>query len=225
VTKHKLQRFEDLKKFERVFQYPHAQLHEAPPLKGNWNKNVFQRDKPIVIEIGCGRGEYTVGLSYSYPEKNYIGIDIKGARLWRGAKTGHEENLKHVAFLRTSAECIDHFFDTGELAEIWITFPDPQPTLQREKRRLTHPMMLDIYQNLLQPCGLLHLKTDNSQFFSYSLEMLNNYNGQLISYSENVYSDCPPAFDLTIQTTYEKKFLKTGSRICYLTYRFNPSNF
>ncbi len=221
MTKHKLQRFEEMKSFDRLFQYPHSRLHELPPLKGNWNKDVFRRKAPIVVELGCGRGEYTIALSKNHPEKNYIGIDIKGARLWRGAKTGHEENLQHVAFVRTSIECLNSFFDRGELDEIWITFPDPQPTLQREKRRLTHPDFLVGYQQLLKPGGLLHLKTDSSFFYNYTLETLASFPGKLITATEDLYTSPPAGFDLDIQTTYEMKFLRQGMKISFLSFSFN----
>ena len=140
---------------QRVFEYPFFRLDDIPDLKGKWNENVFKRQAPIVLELGCGRGEYTIGLSKNDDTKNYIGLDIKGARLWRGAKTANEENLLHVSFLRTSIEHINHFFSAGELSEIWITFPDPQPPLVREKKRLTHKRFLDYYKTILRRGGLV----------------------------------------------------------------------
>jgi tRNA (guanine-N7-)-methyltransferase len=221
VTKHKLQRFEDLKTFDRVYQFPKKMLDELPPLKGNWNKEVFKRDAPIVLELGCGRGEYTIGLSKNDPSKNYIGVDIKGARLWRGAKTSHEEQLTHVAFIRTTIEFIYHFFSPHELSEIWITFPDPQPGLQREKRRLTHPNFLGMYQRLLKSGGVLHLKTDSDSFFEYTNEMLQSYEGELLFSTADLYASPPPGFDLGIKTTYEQKFLSKGMKISFLSFRFS----
>lgn len=221
MTKRKLQRFEDLKTFDRVFQYPREILNEFPPLQGKWNSVVFKRDAPIVVELGCGRGEYTIGLSKNDPSKNYIGVDIKGARLWRGAKTSHDENLTHVAFIRTAIEFIYRFFETGELSEIWITFPDPQAGLQREKRRLTHPNFLHMYQKLLKKGGLLHLKTDNTPFFEYSVETLASYGGKIEVSTDDLYNNPPEGFDLEIQTTYEKIFLKEGKNISFLSYRFS----
>ncbi|MEP7263133.1 MAG: tRNA (guanosine(46)-N7)-methyltransferase TrmB [Bacteroidota bacterium] len=221
MTKHKLQRFEDLKTFDRVFQYPRELLHEFPPLQGKWNSVVFKRDAPIVVELGCGRGEYTIGLHKNDPSKNYIGIDIKGARLWRGAKTSHDENLTHVAFIRTAIEFIYQFFETGELSEIWITFPDPQSGLPREKRRLTHPNFLHMYQKLLKKDGLLHLKTDNIPFYEYTVEMLAGFGGEIQISTADLYNNPPEGFDLDIQTTYEKIFLKEGKQISFLSYRFS----
>jgi len=221
VGKDKLKRFEELKTFERVFQFPRKLLHELPPLKGQWNKSVFKREAPIIIELGCGRGEYTIGLSKQDPSKNYIGLDIKGARLWRGAKTSHEEQLTHVAFLRTSVELLPQFFEEGELDEIWITFPDPQPGLQRERRRLTHPDLLKIYRSLLGKNGILHLKTDSSSLFEYSLEVIPQEPGELLISTNDLYNNPPPGFNLDIKTTYEMKFLSQGMKINYLVYRFN----
>lgn len=220
MTKRKLQRFEELKTFERVYEYPPSRLHELPPVKGTWNSAIFKRDSPIVAELGCGRGEYTIALSKSHQEKNYIGIDIKGARLWRGAKTSHDEKLLHVAFIRTTIEFMDHFFNEGELSEIWITFPDPQPALQREKRRLTHPDKLQLYKKLLKPGGLLHLKTDNADFYEYSHSVLSSFPGQLLYQTSDLYNNPPQGFNLDIQTTYEMKFLSRGHSIHYLLFRF-----
>lgn len=220
MTKRKLQHFEELKTFQRVFQYPYYRLREIPGLKGNWNKNVFNRVAPIVLELGCGRGEYTIGLSKNDPTKNYIGLDIKGARLWRGAKTANEEDLLHVAFLRTSIELIHHFFEHGEIDEIWLTFPDPQPPLVRERKRLTHHRFLTVYQQLLKPGGILHLKTDDEQFYNFSIETLKKFKGELIYQTTNLYLDAPHGFDLSIQTTYELKFLAKEKNIFYLKFKF-----
>ena len=221
MTKRKLQRFEELKTLQRVYQYPYFRLSEIPGLKGNWNKTVFNRQAPIVLELGCGRGEYTIGLSKNDDSKNYIGLDIKGARLWRGAKTANEEQLLHVAFLRTSIEHLHEFFTVGELTEIWLTFPDPQPPLVREKKRLTHYRFLTAYKELLKPGGLLHLKTDDKQFFEYSIESLKSFKGDLIFQTNDLYSQPPPGFDLEIQTTYELKFLADNKKIHFLTFCFD----
>jgi tRNA (guanine-N7-)-methyltransferase len=221
VTKHKLQRFEDLKTFDRVFQYPRELIRDFPPIQGKWNEKVFKREAPIVVELGCGRGEYTIGLAKNDPMKNYIGVDIKGARLWRGAKTSHEENLTHVAFLRTAIEFIYHFFEPGELSEIWITFPDPQPGLPREKRRLVHPQFLSIYQKLLRKGGMLHLKTDDTPFFEYAKTTLGSIQGDFLFETDDLYLNPPPGFDLEIQTTYEKIFRSKGKNISFLSFRFS----
>ena len=224
VTKHKLAHFEELKSMERVFEYPFFRLAEIPDLKGNWNKNVFKRDAPIVLELGCGRGEYTIGLSKSDASRNYIGLDIKGARLWRGAKTANEENLLHVAFLRTSIELLPHFFSAGELSEIWLTFPDPQSPLVRTRKRLTHHRFLHIYEELLKPGGLLHLKTDDQPFFEYSIDSLKALNGHLHYQTFDLYLDAPDGFDLSIKTTYEQKFLSANKKICYFIFSYGGND-
>jgi tRNA (guanine-N7-)-methyltransferase len=220
MAKHKLQRFEELKRFERTFQFPFPLVHTDHQMKGNWNKNVFHRDAPIVMELGCGRGEYTVNLSQSFPEKNFIGVDIKGARIWRGAKTINEEKIMNAAFLRVQAEWLQEFFNEGELHEIWVTFPDPQPQLSRENRRLTNPRFLKVYRQLCGPGGLFHLKTDNIGFFEYTVEMLSTQKGQLEVCTRDLYNEPPAGFQLEIQTTYEKKFLAQGMKINYLRFRW-----
>ena len=221
MTKRKLEHFEELKTMERVYEYPFFRLAEIPDLKGNWNNNVFKREAPIVLELGCGRGEYTIGLSKNDTTRNYIGLDIKGARLWRGAKTANEEELLHVGFLRTSIELLQHFFSVGELSEIWLTFPDPQAPLVRAKKRLTHSRFLRIYEELLKPGGLLHLKTDDQLFFEYSIDSLKNSNGRLLFQTFDLYLDAPDGFDLSIKTTYEQKFLTENKKICYLIFQFD----
>ena len=220
VTKRKLQRFEELKSMQRVFQYPYFRLEEIPDLKGKWNENVFKRHAPIVLELGCGRGEYTIGLSRNDVSKNYVGLDIKGARLWRGAKTANDENLLHVSFIRTTIEHLHHFFSENELSEIWITFPDPQPPLVREKKRLTHQRFLKSYETILKPGGLLHLKTDDLPFFQYSIESLNSFKGKVLFKTEDLYNYPPEGFDLSIKTTYELIFLAKQKKICYLVFEF-----
>ncbi len=219
MTKRKLQRFAELETMQRVFQYPYSKLDHVPDLKGNWNKDVFKRDAPLIVELGCGRGEYTVGLAERYPDKNYIGVDIKGARLWRGAKTANEENMLHVAFLRTNIQLIPYFFAPQEIDEIWLTFPDPQPTDAREERRLTNPKFLNIYQQFLKPGGTLHLKTDSTFLFDYTLSMLKNIRGEFIHQTTDLYAHPEVGFDLSIKTTYEKIFTDKGFKISYLAFR------
>lgn len=219
MTKRKLQRFAELETMQRVFQYPYSNLDYNHNLKGNWNKDIFKRDAPLVIELGCGRGEYTVGLATRYPDRNYVGVDIKGARLWRGAKTANEDNMLHVAFLRTNIQLIPHFFAANEADEIWLTFPDPQPTDAREPRRLTNPKFLDIYQQLLKAGGILHLKTDSTFLFDYTLNNLKQYKGEIIHQTTDLYAHPEVGFDLSIKTTYEKIFSDKGFKICYLAFR------
>jgi tRNA (guanine-N7-)-methyltransferase len=221
MAKRKLQRFEELNHLERIFQFPFPLLHTNEGLKGNWNKGIFRNDNPIILELGCGRGEYTVELAREYKESNFIGIDIKGARIWRGVKTINEENIFNAAFLRTHIEWLGQFFEKGEVQDIWITFPDPQPQLTRENRRLSNPDFLNIYKSVLRDKGALHLKTDNIGLFEYTVEMLNNEKGVLEVCTRDLYSEAPEGFNLKIQTTYEKIFLKKGMTINYLRFRFD----
>ena len=159
MGKNKLQKFDDMSGYPHVFQYPFAVLREKGfDMKGRWNIDFFKNDNPIVLELGCGKGEYAVGLARKYPNKNFIGIDIKGARMWTGAKASLQEGLSNVAFLRTSIELIDHFFAPGEVSEIWITFPDPQ--MKKVRKRLTSTRFMKLYRRLLRPDGLIHLKSD-----------------------------------------------------------------
>ncbi len=220
MAKHKLQRFEELKNFERTFQFPFPLLHSNHGLKGGWNKKVFHNDHDIVLELGCGRGEYTVALSKTYPDRNFIGVDIKGARIWRGAKTIHEEGILNAAFLRVHIEWLHEFFLPGEVREIWVTFPDPQPQLSRENRRLTNPKFLNLYHKICGKGGIFHLKTDNSTLFEYTLEMLAGQKGTVKEITRDLYRDTPEHFNLSIQTTYEKKFLAEGVNINYLKFEW-----
>ncbi|CAN5472412.1 tRNA (guanosine(46)-N7)-methyltransferase TrmB [soil metagenome] len=221
MAKRKLQRFQELETMSRIFQYPFPLLTPDLDFKGKWNSSVFEKIQPITLELGCGRGEYTVELSKAYPKRNFVGIDIKGARIWRGVKTINEENILNAAFLRTHIDWLSTFFDPGEIDEIWITFPDPQPQLSRENRRISNPKFLQLYRNVLKKDGLLHLKTDNLGFFDYTVEMLENESGTMEVCTRNLYGDRPAGFDLSIQTTYEKIFLKEGKNINYLRFRFS----
>lgn len=175
---------------------------------------------PIVAELGCGKGEYTVGLAARYPEKNFIGIDIKGARLWRGCKTVAEQGLKNAAFIRTRVDFLENLFGPGEVSEIWITFPDPQPG--KEKKRMTSPVFLAKFRNILENSGIIHLKTDNSFFFTYTMEMIDTFKHQLIYSTDDLYhSGCED--EVThIQTYYESIWLNEGKKIFYLKFSLNP---
>ena len=171
MGKNKLQKFDDMSGYPHVFQYPFAVLREKGfDMKGRWNIDFFKNDNPIVLELGCGKGEYAVGLARKYPNKNFIGIDIKGARMWTGAKASLQEGLSNVAFLRTSIELIDHFFAPGEVSEIWITFPDPQ--MKKVRKRLTSTRFMELYRRLLRPDGLIHLKSDSPFLYTYTCEMV-----------------------------------------------------
>ena len=169
-SKNKLRRFKENETFSNVFQPSREELVESNfNLKGNWQKEVFKNNNPLVLELGCGKGEYSVALAQKYPDKNFVGIDIKGARFWRGAKTAIEEKIPNVAFLRTQIELIDHAFAENEVDEIWITFPDPQIKYKRTKHRMTNATFLERYKQILKPEGVVNLKTDSEVMHGYTL--------------------------------------------------------
>ncbi len=211
MGKRKLQQWAELLTFPHVFQYPEN-------MQGTWNKNVFKNNNPIVLELACGKGEYTVNLAKSYPQKNFIGIDIKGHRIWTGAKQVLESDLKNAAFLRTEIEKIDQYFDTDEIDEIWITFPDPQVRDGKAKKRLTHPRFLNLYKNILKKGGTIHLKTDNTLLYEFTKEVIEELCLPVIRQSANLYT--APFLDeyLSIKTTYEKIFTEKGEKIKYIQF-------
>jgi len=221
VGKNKLARWAEMEQMDFVLQPRFEEIYKKDyVLKGRWGEDFFHNEHPIVLELGCGKGEYTVGLAEKFPEKNFIGIDIKGARMWRGAVTTLDKGLKNVAFLRSRIELLHSFFDRGEVSEIWITFPDPQPRKRREKKRLTHPRFLEVYRNILKPGGYVHLKTDNVDMFQYSLEVIRLNDFPLEECTTDLYGEKKDEFVFGIRTFYEKKFLEEGKKICYL--RFVP---
>jgi tRNA (guanine-N7-)-methyltransferase len=213
-------RFAQMATFENVIQPEFNEvLNKDYPLKGNWNGGFFKNPKPIVLELGCGKGEYTLGLARKYPEKNFIGMDIKGARIWRGAKTALEEKLSNVGFLRTRIEHISSFFAPNEVSEIWITFPDPQEKKIRAKKRLTSSRFLPQYKQFLQPSGWIHLKTDNSLLFDYSYRLCLHNNLKIVKETTDLYETETDNKDLlSIQTFYESQFLAQGIPIKYLCF-------
>jgi len=221
VTKRKLERFAENETFKHFFQPNYQQLAEGFALKGKWNKEFFKNKNPIVLELGCGKGEFTVGLAQRYPDKNFIGMDIKGARIWRGAKTVQQENMKNVAFVRTRIQLIDHFFNASEVDEIWITFPDPQPQKPRTKKRLTSPEFLNRYRVICNRNCIVHLKTDNTTFFDFTLEVIKEQNLPLLYHTCDV--DKNPGGDdvVSIQTHYEMLFREQGEKIKYLKFGLN----
>ncbi len=213
MGKDKLKRFAELETFTNVFQL-------NPVHKGNWNKNYFKNNQPIVLELGCGRGEYTVSLAKYFPKKNFIGIDIKGARIWRGAKTGMEEHISNMAFLRIEIEQLEEHFSENEVDEIWITFPDPQPQISRERKRLTSDRFLTMYKKVLSPNGIVHLKTDNDGLYAYTLEKIAELNLKLIKHTADLYKEEWLDDVLSIQTTYEKIYRDKGKNINYIQFQF-----
>ena len=189
-------------------------------IKGNWDQLYFQNQQPIVLELGCGRGEYSVGLARVFPQKNFIGIDIKGSRIWKGSQIAIEENLNNVAFLRTKIQNLEDFFAENEVSEIWITFPDPRPRDRDERRRLTAPRFLEIYRKLLKDNGLVHLKTDNSELFNYTLEILQEQKPQNLIHTHDLYNSELNNLHFGIKTNYETIFTEKGFKIKYLQFSF-----
>lgn len=220
MGKNKLRRWEELKSMQRVFQ-PDVTYHSTDCyLKGTWSNSVFLNKQPIILEAGCGKGEYSVEMAKKFPHKNFIGMDIKGARIWRGAKTINEQNITNAAFLRLRIELIEKFFAPDEADEIWLTFPDPQPQKSRENRRLTSPAMLHRFKSILKSKGLLHLKTDSLQLMEYSAEMLQQQTGKMLFHTFDLDASGFNDERLFIQTTYEKIFRSEGKKIGYLCFQF-----
>lgn len=204
-----------------MFQPSRAEvLQNGLQKKGQWH-TFFGNDNPIVLELGCGKGEYTIGLAKRYPNKNFIGIDIKGARFWRGAKTAIEDQLSNVAFVRTQIELVDHLFDVGEVSEIWITFPDPQIKYKRTKHRMTNPIFLERYKRILSSKGCVHLKTDSEYMHGYTLGLLQGLGLPIDYANHDIYKNEGAAPEvLEIQTFYENQYLAQNKPITYLRFRF-----
>ena len=185
-------------------------------LKGRWNRDYFQKEQPLVLEVGCGKGEYTIGMAQLFPDKNFIGIDIKGNRLWKGSTLALEEELTNVAFLRIFLEALGQHFGEQEVDEIWVTFPDPRPRKRDIKRRLTSPRFLEMYQRILKPGGKLHLKTDSDSLFGYSLEILGERQANNLLHTWDLYESDLQEHTLGIYTTFEKVYLEQNVPIKYL---------
>jgi len=221
VGKNKLARWTEFGSYDNVFQ---PEIREVSgndhPIKGKWNQELFKNEYPIVLELGCGKGEYTVGLAKTFHHNNFIGIDIKGARMWRGAKTANEQNLPNVAFLRTRIEFINSFFSEDEVDEIWITFPDPHPGVGNSNKRLTSPWFLNSYRLFLKDKGLIHLKTDNTELYEFTKKVLGYNNLETTSSTSDLYSEKSDNI-LSIKTHYEKIFLAAGMKINYLSFRLD----
>ena len=220
-SKNKLKRFSENETFTNVFQPTREEVvGDQFPLKGKWNSEFFKNDNPIVLELGCGKGEYSVGLAERFPEKNFVGIDIKGARFWRGAKTAVESGMNNVAFVRTQIELINHIFAENEVSEIWITFPDPQIKYKRTKHRMTNAEFLERYKKILKPSGLIHLKTDSEFMHGYTLGLLHGLGHEVIYANHNIYkNEGAPAEVTGIQTFYESQYLEVNKSITYIKFR------
>lgn len=223
MGKDKLKRFADIKTFENVIHPILEYKDQSHQLKGNWHEE-FNSTKPIILELGCGRGEYTVALAQRFKEKNFIGVDIKGARLWRGAKTAHENSMENIRFMRTKVDFIDKLFSNDEVEEIWLTFSDPQP--KKPRKRLTSPLFIDRYKKILNIKGIIHLKTDSDLLYNYTLDEIKDNNFTIINKIDNIYNQFE-SLDLEIQNTleiktfYEEKWLKEGKSIKYVSFKIN----
>jgi tRNA (guanine-N7-)-methyltransferase len=221
VGKNKLARWTELGSYDNVIQPEIEDVSgKDHPIKGRWNQNLFKNENPITLELGCGKGEYTVGLANNFPHNNFIGIDIKGARMWRGAKTAYEQKLQNVAFLRTRIEFINSFFSADEVDEIWITFPDPHPGGRNSNKRLTSPWFLNTYRHFLKNKGLIHLKTDNKELYDFTCKVLSYNNVETIISTNDLYTEKIDNI-LSIRTHYEKIFLDAGLKINYISFRLD----
>ena len=204
--------------YPHVFEYPYSVVDNVPfEMRGNWNRDFFKNDNPIVLELGCGRGEYTVGLGRMYPDKNFIGVDIKGARMWTGATDALKEGMKNVAFLRTNIEIIDRFFAEGEVSEIWLTFSDPQ--MKKATKRLTSTYFMNRYRKFLTPDGLIHLKTDSNFMFTYTKYMVEENKFPVEFCTDDLYHSGLADDILSIRTYYEQQWLDRGLNIKYMKFR------
>lgn len=223
MSKNKLTKFAEMEAFPNVFQCSAQQLQQEGmryPMRGKWNEKFFGNSNPIILELGCGRGEYTVQLAEKNPHINYIGVDIKGARIWTGAKKSIDANLKNVAFIRTDIEMINHFFAENEVNEIWFTFPDPQ--MKKVNKRLTSTNFLRLYQQFLVANGLLHLKTDSNFMFSYTCALVDVNNFPVVFSTNNLYANKLQNEILDIKTFYEKQWISRGISIKYINFRLIP---
>ncbi len=222
MGKKKLQRFAEIETFNHVMQPSFDEIfNKSYKLKGIWSKEFFGNNNPLVLELGCGKGEYTVGLAKQNQTRNFIGIDIKGARMWRGAKTAHEEKMKNIGFLRTRIDLINSFFEDEEISEIWITFPDPQP--KKYYKRLTSARFLGYYQKIIHKDGIINLKTDNAGLYSYTKKLIELNKLELIVDTDNLYKSGKIDDILSIKTFYEQQFLAQGKPIHYLKFKLNKN--
>lgn len=225
MGKNKLEHFAEMKSFHNLVEAPGSDWFTTDhAIKGNWGKTMFKNNHPIVLELGCGKGEYTVGLARKFNALNFIGVDIKGARMWRGAKTAIEEKIPNAAFLRTRIDFINSFFAENEVSEIWLTFSDPQPAKGKARKRLTSPLFIDRYRKLLSKGGIIHVKTDSQLLYEYTMEEIKEKKYQLVFNSDDLYGHSIHQMDedtkeiLSIKTHYEQIFLKKGMKIHYIKF-------
>jgi tRNA (guanine-N7-)-methyltransferase len=215
MAKRKLIRFKEIGGFENVIE-----LEAGLAFKGKWASDFFKNDNPVVLELACGKGEYSVNLAKKFPDKNFLGIDYKGNRLWVGAKMAIDEGIKNVGFLRIQIQNVLDYFAENEIDEIWLTFPDPQAQSPLERKRLSNPQFLEKYKAITKPDGIMHLKTDNNGFYEYTLEKVIEQNLEIITQTNNLYRDFHKDEILSIKTHYESLYLKQGKRINYLKFKF-----
>ena len=219
MAKNKLRKFAQMEAFHHVQQPSLELLNKGYVFKGNWKKRFFKNENPLVLELGCGMGEYSVGLAEKFPEKNFLGIDIKGARIWKGASVALEKELKNVGFLRIRIDWIEKCFAKNEVDEIWITFPDPQLKKRREKKRLTHPVFLKRYANILIKDASIHLKTDSQFLHGFTLGVIAGEKHSLEDSTHDLYNSSVAREHMEIKTHYEQIYLERGISITYLSFR------
>ena len=218
MGKNKLKKFAEIDRMECVLQYPREKLiAQGFPFKGHWHDEIFKNSNPIVLELGCGKGEYTVGLAQKYPQKNFVGIDIKGARIWKGAKEVEEKGITNAIFLRSEIENISDFFEAQEVDEIWITFPDPQ--MQKVRKRLTSTRFLKLYSSFLKPGGLLHLKTDSPFLYEYTKRLVEANKFEVMEITEDLYGSGNVNPEKAIKTFYESQWLSRGKSIKLISFK------
>lgn len=218
MAKGKLQKFADMREYRNVVEHHFSIADASPfPMQGNWKRDFFHNDNPIVLELGCGRGEYTVALARRFPNKNFIGVDIKGARMWSGATEALRDNLDNVGFLRTNIEIIDHFFAAGEVSEIWLTFPDPQ--MRKFTKRLTSSLFLQRYGSILADDAVIHLKTDSNFMFTYTKYVTQVNELPVVQCIDDVYAQELVDDVLSIRTYYESQWLERGLTIKYISFK------
>lgn len=232
MAKKKLQQFAEMKTFNCVFEPDNEVMIGGDyHMKGNWHRNYFKNDNPITLELGCGKGEYTIAMAGMFPHRNFIGIDIKGARMWRGAKTVEQSQMKNVAFLRMKIEFISHFFAAGEVAEIWLTFSDPQPRDRKGSKRLTAQRFLEKYADVLTPGGSVHVKTDSDLLYRETMKTISEQNHTPMIHAEDIYGKDHNRFSLqqreilSIKTFYENKFLAEKEKIKYIHFQLNEQHY
>lgn len=218
MGKDKLRRFAEIATFKNVLQ-----LDAGKHYKGQWATKFFNNNSPVILELACGKGEYTVNLAQMFPDTNFLGIDYKGNRIWRGAKTALEHGIDNVGFLRIQIENLLDYFADGEIDEIWITFPDPQPQDSREKKRLTNPKFQEMYRKVLKKEGIMHLKTDNDGFYAYTLEQIDDLKLYKIKETTDLYRSEIVNEVLSIKTYYERKYLADNKNINYVKWQFDSS--